>query len=195
MLTIPFNPECKPQGAALTRVRGRIGRRHGFSLVELVIVVVIIGVIAAIAVPRLSSAAGQSNENALIANLQQMRKALDTYSAEHNGVFPGKNPDGGGGGAHSAAAFVSQLTQFSDASGEVSATKTAQHIYGPYLRTIPGVPVGPNKGVSVVAIDTVNTPPLATGGAEGWVYNPNSGAIIANTDAANLDGSRAYDEY
>jgi len=173
----------------------RARRIPSFSLVELVIVVVIIGVIAAIAVPRMSSASARSTENALVANLHEMRKAIDVYAAEHRGVFPGSLPDGQSGAANSAAAFVSQLTQYSDETGQVSTTRTAQHRFGPYLRAIPGVPVGPHKGSKIVAIDTVNSPPLATGASEGWVYNPNRGEIIANTDEANIAGSRAYDEY
>ena len=169
--------------------------RIGFSLVELIIVVVILGVIAAIAIPRVSSGASQSQETSLISSLASIRRAFDTYAAEHNGAFPGKNADGQGGAALTEAAFLSQLTQYSDAAGNTSATPTAQHRFGPYLRSFPGVPVGPNQGSKTVAIDTVSSPPLATGGSEGWVYNPLKGEIIANTDEANAAGTRAYDEY
>ncbi len=46
-----------------------------------------------------------------------------------------------------------------------------------------------------MAIDAVDSPPLVVSGTDGWVYNPNTGEIIANSDDANLDGTRAYDEY
>ena len=143
----------------------------------------------------MSNAAAQSSENALVADLTNMRQAFDTYAAEHKGDFPGKKPDGKSGGASSAKAFETQLTQYSDESGKVSTTRTAQYRFGPYLRSIPSVPVGPNKGNKGVAIDAVNSPPLVTVSTEGWVYNPSTGEIIANTDAPNSTGTHAYDEY
>lgn len=169
--------------------------RSAFSLVELVIAVVIIGIIAAIAIPRISSAVSRTGENSLMADLSSLRRAIDTYAAEHNGVFPGANADGASGAANSPAAFNSQLTMYSSETGVVSATKDAGHSFGPYLRMIPPLPVGDSKGSNTVAIDTTNSPPLATGGGEGWVYNPLTGEIIANSDDANLENTRAYDEY
>jgi hypothetical protein len=44
-------------------------------------------------------------------------------------------------------------------------------------------------------IDATNSPPLVTAALKAWVYNPVTGEIIANSDDANFDGSRAYDEY
>jgi prepilin-type N-terminal cleavage/methylation domain-containing protein len=191
------------QGAAndpSTEIECRSGAPHttpvrAFSLVELIIVIVILGVIAAIAIPRVSSGASRSQESALVSTLAVMRRAFDTYAAEHNGVFPGKNADGQGGAAQTGTAFLNQLTLYSDANGSTSQTLTAQHQFGPYLRSIPGVPVGPYQGSKTVAIDTSNSPPLATGASEGWVYNPLTGEIIANSDEANAEGTRAYDEY
>lgn len=169
--------------------------RRAFSLLELVIVMVIIGIIAAIAVPRISAAAAGSSETALIADLSVLRRAIEHYAAEHAQVFPGANPDGMGGSANSAEAFVSQLTLFSAADGRASATKTSDHVFGPYVSRIPELPVGANHGSASVAIDSSNSPPLVTGNGEGWVYNPVTGEIIANSDEANRAGTRAYDEY
>ncbi len=166
-----------------------------FSLVELVVVVVIIGVIASIAVTRLAAAGRASAEVALMASLSSMRRAIDYYAAEHRGVFPGAMADGAGGGPNSATAFVNQMTKHSSANGEVADSWDTDHLYGPYLRVIAPVPVGPDKGNTTVAIDATNSPPLVTGGTEGWVYNPTTGGIIANTDDANRAGTRAYDEY
>lgn len=170
-------------------------RTASFSLVELVIVVVIIGVIAAIAVPRISGSYGKTSETALVGDLAAMRRAIDMYAAEHNHAHPGSQPDGSGGGANSSAAFISQLTKCSDVNGNVSTTRDAQYRFGPYLRRMPEQPVGKNKRSPAVAVDTVNSPPVVTTGAEGWVYNPITGEIIANTDDANFDNTQAFDEY
>ena len=169
--------------------------RNAFSLVELILVVVIIGVIAAIAIPRVADSAGRSREGALVSSLTAMRNAIDRYAAEHQGAFPGLLPDGASGAAKSPEAFVTQLTKYSDSTGRIADSRDATYRFGPYLRLIPPVPVGPHLGNEEVVIDDTNSPPLVTGSSEGWVYNPVTGEIIANTDAANLAGTRAYDEY
>lgn len=167
----------------------------GFSLVELVIVVVIIGIIAAIAVPRISGGVASSDESALKADLTALRNVIDRYAAEHNGTFPGATADGMGGSANSALAFVNQLSGYSNVQGQVSLTQDPAYRFGPYLRRVPPLPVGDNRDSVDVAIDTANSPPVVTAGSEGWVYNPVTGEIIANSDQANRDNTRAYDEY
>ena len=169
--------------------------RRGFSLVELVIVILIIGVIAAIAVPRIASGGRGATEAALVADLKVLRHAIEIYAAEHDGQFPGAAADGGGNGPGTAGAFASQLTKYSSDSGLVSDTFDTTFRFGPYLVKIPPISVGPNKGDYTVAIDQVNSPPLVTGGTEAWAYNPDIGQIIANTDDADMAGLRAYDEY
>jgi type II secretory pathway pseudopilin PulG len=164
-------------------------------MVELVIVLVIIAIIAAIAVPRLASSATGSSERALAANLNALRRAIDAYAAEHVRAFPAVNEDGAGGSQNSPEAFVSQLTAYSDVHGKTSATKTGEFILGPYLRAIPELPVGGNRGHTEVLIDASNSPPLVQATAAGWVYNPTTGEIIANSDDANAAGTRTYDQY
>jgi len=180
------------RGCPLCSIRAA---RYSFSLMELVVVIVIIGIIAAVAIPRLSRGVVGADETALQGDLAALRQAIDVYAAEHHGVFPGANPDGAGNGADSAGAFVTQMTGFTDENGEAASTPDATHRFGPYLRAIPPLPVGANKGSTAVAIDAANSPPLVTTGTEGWVCNTQKGEIIANSDDANRDGTRAYDEY
>ncbi len=152
-------------------------KRAGFSLVELVIVVVIIAIIGAIAIPRLSRGAAGAADSALIADLAVLRNAVDLYTTEHNGTAPG-------------ATIVNQLTLYSNIAGATSATKTATHIYGPYIRAIPPMPVGSKKGESGVFVETVaaNVPP---GGAatDGWWYNTATNEVRANLPNADTDAA------
>jgi prepilin-type N-terminal cleavage/methylation domain-containing protein len=186
---------CRVSGSGMAeRLRADRGG-NCFSLVELVIVVVILGVIAAIAVPRLARGVTGAGDSSLRKNLQALRTAIDAYSAEHGGAFPGATADGMGGAAETYEALRNQLTKFSNAAGQCSETGGASYPYGPYLQQIPVVPVGPNKGNAAVAIDKVNSPPLVTAGPEGWVYNPLTGQIHANTDRPNETGTRTWDEY
>jgi type II secretory pathway pseudopilin PulG len=149
-------------------------------LIELVIVVVIIGIIAAIAIPRLSRGATGAADSAVAGDLSVLRNAIDLYATEHGGTYP------------AVATFADQLTQYTDASGATSPTRTPTAIYGPYLRKMPPLPVGANKNSTVVVDGSSGTPGATAGG---WFYNPSTGEIKANT-AAEVDASgKAYNAY
>jgi general secretion pathway protein G len=63
-------------------------REAGFTLIELIIVVTIIGVLATIALPAMSKAPLRAKESVLREDLYQMRSCIDQYLADH-GEYPG----------------------------------------------------------------------------------------------------------
>ncbi len=149
-----------------------VRRRRGFSLIELVIVVVIIGIIGAIAVPRMSRGAKGAADSSVMANLAVLRNALDLFAAEHGGAYP------------LGADIEDALLQYSDVSGEnFSTTKDSIHLYGPYLRAIPKLSVGANKGRN----DFVGTAPGSTAVNGGWYYNASTGEVRANCKDSEVD--------
>lgn len=164
---------------------GALRRMRGFTLVELVIVIVIIGVIAAMAIPRLSRGSAGAGDAALRGDLAILRNAINMYSAEHNGVFP----------RSTAAEVVDQLTKFSNAAGATADAKSSEYRFGPYLVAVPPCPVGSPANPTGILIDTTNSPPAVdTTNGEGWAYNPNTGVIIANTNATDEFGN-AYKDF
>jgi general secretion pathway protein G len=158
------------------------GRRSGFTLLEVVIVIVIIGIIAAIAIPRMSRGTAGTADAALAGDLAVLRNAVDLFAAEHGGKYP------------TLANIEAQLTQYTDHS-HLSApvgTKDASHIFGPYVRRIPPLPVGANEGKTTFT----DTPPAGTTADAGWYYNETTGEIRANcADAETDEGGTAYNTY
>jgi general secretion pathway protein G len=145
--------------------------KKGFTLIELVVVVVIIAIIAAIAIPKMSRGSAGAADSAVAQDLATMRSALELYQTEHNGTYPSNS---------SAATFVNQLTQYTDASGNAQATKDSTHFYGPYLKAIPTLPVGTNKGLNTITV----TGPAGTG-TFGWYYDGTT--VWANNPASDVD--------
>lgn len=167
-----------------TRPRRASRRRRAFTIVELILVVAIIGVLSAVVLPRLDGRSATAGEAAVNANLAIVRQAIDRYAAEHHGAFPGT----------SAARTVSQLTMYSDASGEVSATRGGEYVFGPYLQAIPVNPLWTKPGADRIYIDLTNSPPQAQLEADaGWVYNPNTGEFYANSTELRQFGIKLVD--
>ena len=141
-------------------------------------------VVAAIAVPRISRGAKGADEAALRGTLAAVRNAIDMYAAEHGGDLPAQDKE--------EQTFYDQLTKRTDSAGNVG-NSAGEHIYGPYLRSIPGVPAGPNVGATRVKVrEDVNEGEW--GGEAGWIYDHKTGNFFANTDDLDEQGV-GYDTY
>lgn len=174
---------ASPGGGCLTSpawrrtLRAARRPRCGFSLVELLVVIMIIGMIASMAIPRISRGADGAEAVALEGDLALVRRALALYAAEHMNKFPGPT----------ANDFRDQLTLYSDTAGKTSTARGGGKIYGPYLLRIPPCPAGPNAGADSVLIDAVNSPPQPNSASgEGWLYNPNTGEFYPNIEGMAL---------
>jgi prepilin-type N-terminal cleavage/methylation domain-containing protein len=138
--------------------------RAGFSLIELVIVIVIIGIIAAIALPRMGNRAESAKVVRLLEDLNRYQEAIERYKIEHGGRSPAH--DSTGALDASSANFIARLTTPTDDDGALR----AGGIFGPYLRAAPSN--------SVSKLSTVRIGGAAAGaGTHGWRYGPNTGLI------------------
>jgi len=159
-------------------------RRGAITAIELVVVVLILGLLAVLAIPRSSKADDRTPHLALRADLTLLRTAIALYYEDH-GAYPGGILGGAAAGdAPSAERVVQQLTMCSDAAGSVAGQRSATHPFGPYLRKgVPAATVGRGRGSSTLAL--VGS---SAGETAGWLYDPQTGHISVNADGVDALG-------
>src|SRR5688500_15617836 len=124
--------------------------RAGFTLIEILIVVVILGILAAIVVPELSSASRQAREGVLKDDLRFMREQITRYMIQHDDDPPGYPAGGDITQTPDQSHFISQMTRFTDGVGNTAGAYSSQYRYGPYLTKIPENPLSSRNEILVV---------------------------------------------
>ena len=174
----------------------------GFTLVELLIVVIILAILAAIVVPQFSSSTQDAKISALDSSLSNVRSAIDLYRQQH-GAYPGlrtavpaagcgsATPGVGTGvsGAQAETALTEQLTLYTDINGGACTVADATFKFGPYLRTADNsMPVNPITEDGSFVISTTGDLAMTSAASPGagWKYDVKSGKFIAD-DAAYAD--------
>lgn len=175
-------------------------RHSGFTLVELLIVVIILAILAAIVIPQFSGATKDTQEAALDSNLTALRSAIELYKAQHD-TYPGAVATNGGGtcggtkGAltvgGTSVAFTESMTLYTDRAGNTCNTPGTAYPLGPYIRK--AIPLDPIANSNAVVVTSVGTP-IAGGTAGGWAYDTKSGQIIVNS-TANDSKSTPYSSH
>lgn len=141
-------------------------RQLGFTLIEVLIVVVIMAVLAATIIPQFSSSATDAKTSAAKFNLQTLRSQIELYKLHHNGAIPTLTAGG-----------LPQLTSATDANGN-QGTSGPTYPYGPYM--VNGLPANPFTNSSTVTAITTSPPTAASGSNGGWLYNTNTGQIYTD---------------
>ena len=78
---------------AIMTVRVRRGAKRAFTLVEILIVVVILGILAAIVIPQFTNASQEATVSSVKSMLQTIRSQIELYRVKNNGVLPDLSAD------------------------------------------------------------------------------------------------------
>ena len=182
-------------------------KAKGFTLVELLIVVIILALLAAIVIPQFASSTDDAKVAALDTSLANVRSAIDLYFQQH-GEYPSANAATGGGNcpgtatagvglADTEAAFLEQLAFYTDANGAAcSQNPNNDFPFGPYLKKaeLPNNPISNDDTLVIVtAGDLSLVPPNPTNA--GWRFDNVSGKFVADINDPNEldpDGNPYY---
>jgi prepilin-type N-terminal cleavage/methylation domain-containing protein len=136
-------------------------RRQGFSLVEILIVVIILGILSAMVIPQFSSATSESQQRNIQAQLQSLNNTVELYKSQRRGAYPNFATDGWG------------------SASDVTDPSTRSLIGLKYLKEAPRHPRYPAGDANATAIEVVTG--TARGHAsKGWVWNSTDRAVYAS---------------
>ena len=139
--------------------------QRGFTLVEILIVVIILGILAAIVIPQFSNASQDARKSSVVSQLQTLRSQIELYKLQHGDAPP------------ALADLKTSLT---------GTTTYGGSSFGPYMQNFPKNPLAASGDGDAVAAAGA-----ATGG--GWMYNATTGAIQA-CDPKETTKSYVYQE-
>lgn len=165
-------------------------RARAFTLVEILIVVVLLGILALVVLPMVSGSAISARESAVAHDLNMLRRYVLIYTAQHLEVAPGY-PDGDRTQAPTEQVFVDQITLSSDASGHTAPPRTPGFPRGPYLQLIPVNPL--NHKSTVQVLGDGDAFPANGDDSHGWIYKPATAEVRADCGASDENGKRYYD--
>jgi len=163
----------------------------GFTLVEILIVVVLLGLIAAIVIPMAANSTTTAKGSSLSHGVQMVRRYILVYRSQHQEVAPGY-PDGDMNEAPTEQAFIDQITKSSRVSGETAAVGTAGYEYGPYLMRMPENPF--NGRSTIQMLGDGEAFPLSGDDSHGWIYKASTFEIRPDNSGSDLD-DKPYYEY
>jgi len=147
--------------------------KRGFSIIELMIVVAVLGILAAIVVPQFQWQATQAKEAVAKDNLRILRSGIELYTTQHGGIPPGYEDDDPDA-VPSSSTFYNQFV-----------------LDGRYVLKMPENPF--NELSAMLVITNAEAFPEVATGTYGWVYQPATITIRLDWPGADKHGMRYYD--
>jgi prepilin-type N-terminal cleavage/methylation domain-containing protein len=158
--------------------------QSGFTLIEMLIVVIVLGILAMIIIPQISVSTDDAKLSTLQTNLASLRSSVELYYHQHDNKYPGstKALDGAAvaSDAEAAAALVVQLAKYTEVSGKTADVKSATAKFGPYIKktVLPTNPYN-NKNDLVCDFDEDDITTRSSAGEDfGWKFYPVTGVLI-----------------
>jgi len=164
-------------------------KKKGFTLVELIIVVTILGILAAIVLPTFQGNIATAKESASKSNLMAMRTQIELYKLQHNGAAPGYVNGNGTTLGILVLQFIGTTTVTGTASP--STIPSDPFLYGPYLKKIPQNPFNNLSTIAYVASGTAFAAAV-DGTSSGWLYKKETAEIVINWTGTDSDGVAYY---
>jgi len=140
-------------------------KTRGFTLVEILIVVIILGILAAVVIPQFTNASSDARNSNLRSQLKTLRTQVELYKVHHNNSPP------------PVTSLWTLMLNPTNTSGTTSATANATFKFGPYIKQTPTNPINGRTGVSTAATDT----------NAGWYYTVNGSQYTFR--ARNITGA------
>ena len=164
-------------------------KNKGFTLVELIIVVTILGIMAAIVIPTFQGNVATAKESASKSNLMTIRTQIELYKLQHNGYTPGYI---NGAGFPEGTAEL-QLIKTTTVTGQTSPNTVPSDpfLYGPYLKKIPANPFNKDSSIGYVDVGT-DFSAAVDGTSSGWLYKKETGEIAMNYTGTDSEGVAYY---
>ena len=145
-----------------------------FTLVEILIVVVILGILAAIVIPQFTNASQEAQVGNVQTQLQTLRSQIELFRVRNNGQAP--DMVGAVDASFSDLLAGTGNTFGFPATGENSLNRVQE----PYTRTRP---INPRTGTNSVVEDATprdSAAAFVNSGDPGWLYNSTTGEFAAN---------------
>ena len=167
-----------------------MNKARAFTLIEILAVVVLLGILAAVVIPTVANCTTSAKDSALAVDLQLLRRFILVYKSQHLEVGPGY-PNGDTTQAPTEQAFIDQTTMASNTNGQTAAIGTPGFNRGPYISKIPVNPFNGKNTVEMLADGQAF--PANADDSHGWIYKAAASEIRADNTGTNLNGKRYYD--
>ncbi len=161
-----------------------------FTLVEILIVVTILGILAAVVLPTLQGHTVSARESVVKDCLRTMRTQIEFYKMDHDGVPPGYVNGEGVPESFLPLHFTGTTT----VTGQASPNKvpTAPFLYGPYVKKLPENPYNKLSTIIYVAEATAFSDAV-DGTSSGWLYKKETADFKINWTGTDSEGINFYD--